>query len=276
MIATQDTQAPLRTPQPAVEQAYATELFSSIQGEGPYTGVRQVFLRLHGCHLNCAFCDTPETITARQTRGFRPPVMRAYTIPGSREAESVPNPISGDDLLRLLAEFNTPADLHHSLAITGGEPLMQAPFLARVLPRLRAAGWSIYLETSGDLVTALDKVIAHLDIVAMDLKLPSVTGNPPRWEAHEAFLQRCVAADLEVYVKAVVDAHTSQADIERAIALVAEFAPDVPFVLQAMTPFGEAQAAPRPAQLLRWHAMASRRLGTVRVMAQSHKAMGQQ
>jgi pyruvate-formate lyase-activating enzyme len=125
-------------------------------------------------------------------------------------------------------------------------------------------------------VTALDKVADQLDIVAMDLKLPSVTGNPPRWQAHEAFLQRCVQADLEVFVKAVVDANTSQEDIERSIALLAEFAPEVPFILQAMTPFGDAQAAPRAAQLLRWHAMASRVLPTVRVMAQSHKAMGQQ
>ena len=34
------------------------EIFESIQGEGPFVGVNQLFLRFCGCNLNCNYCDT--------------------------------------------------------------------------------------------------------------------------------------------------------------------------------------------------------------------------
>ena len=34
------------------------EIFESIQGEGPYIGVNQLFIRFSDCNLHCKYCDT--------------------------------------------------------------------------------------------------------------------------------------------------------------------------------------------------------------------------
>ena len=36
------------------------EMFTSVQGEGPYVGCKQLFIRFCGCNLNCDYCDTTE------------------------------------------------------------------------------------------------------------------------------------------------------------------------------------------------------------------------
>ena len=38
--------------------AKIAEIFDSIQGEGPYIGYRQLFIRFCGCNLLCDYCDT--------------------------------------------------------------------------------------------------------------------------------------------------------------------------------------------------------------------------
>ena len=44
-------------------RAHLVEIFASVQGEGPWVGERQLFVRFLGCNLDCVYCDAPETKT---------------------------------------------------------------------------------------------------------------------------------------------------------------------------------------------------------------------
>lgn len=255
--------------------ALLTEVFSSIQGEGPYVGVRQIFVRFYGCHRRCVYCDSPETVTAWQPQGYRPAAARIEQTPGRRDFRDAPNPFSVEAVIDLLRVMNERAGPHHSVALTGGEPLMHAEFLQALLPHIEHLGLKSYLETAGDLYPQLDLLLPWLDIAAMDIKLPSVTQNEAAWGSHRKFLARCVENEVEVFAKAIVSADTSIADLDETCAVVADTAPDTILILQPMTPFAEARNAPSNEQVLDWQAHCLKRVRDVRVIPQTHKMMDQ-
>ena len=92
------------------------EIFTSIQGEGFFTGVPAVFVRTSGCNLQCSFCDTDH-----------------------QDGEEM----SIETILKEVEKSN----IHH-IVITGGEPTIQ-PELSQLVEQLHANKYFIQIETNG-------------------------------------------------------------------------------------------------------------------------------
>ena len=252
---------------PSQLSGYIVEIFSGIQGEGLHVGRRHIFLRLAGCDFRCDYCDQPEALVI-------PDHALIEQTPGRRDFSRVMNPLSLKDAERAVSQLHRPPGLHRALAVTGGEPLLQAEFLAELLPRLHRRGLKILLETNGARPDALRVLLPCLDIVSMDFKLRSATGRPAPLKAHERFLRLAVRRGIETYVKAVVAEGSGVDEIARAARLIARVKKSVPLVIQPVTARGKIRS-PRPKRLLALQESAGRFLRDVRVIPQTHKIMGQ-
>jgi organic radical activating enzyme len=100
------------------------EIFYSVQGEGTWTGTPAVFVRLAGCNLSCAFCDTDYALA------FVAPV---------------------DDVIARVRAAGAACPM---VILTGGEPLAQRETVALV-DALRADGRRVHIESNGTIDVAL-------------------------------------------------------------------------------------------------------------------------
>lgn len=139
-----------------MEKAYVNEVFASIQGEGLYIGLYQLFIRFEGCNLSCSYCDTDNS-------------NKKYFIVNDKKYL---NPITVDNLLEIISvEFNL--DSYHSISFTGGEPSLQSDFIKVIVTEIRKLNNDIkfFLETNGSLPDNLIKLDEYMDIMSIDLKM---------------------------------------------------------------------------------------------------------
>lgn len=157
------------------------EIFSSIQGEGPVVGYKQLFIRFCGCNLHCDYCDTE----------FQTGIEYTPT--------------------ELFEKINSEYDLStfHSISLTGGEPLLHCEFLQEFLPLLKNKT-KIYLETNATLSENLQKVKNLIDIISADIKLPTSTGFDSFY-LHRKFFAKCNG--IETFAKIVFDENITENEI---------------------------------------------------------------
>ena len=125
------------------------EIFYSLQGESTFAGRPCVLVRLTGCQMRCAWCDTEY---AFYEGGW-------MTI---------------DEIVERVRSFGCPL-----VEVTGGEPLLQ-PNVHPLMSRLCDEGYEVLLETGGGLdIAGVDRRVRRI----LDVKCPaSGESANNRWE----------------------------------------------------------------------------------------------
>lgn len=101
-----------------------SEIFYSVQGEGPNLGTPNIFVRLSGCNLRCIFCDTP------------------YALEGGWVCT----------IAHLVAEIRKFPSLN--VVFTGGEPMLQQNELVTLMNVLVDVSmlYHFEIETNGSII----------------------------------------------------------------------------------------------------------------------------
>ena len=240
------------------ESGFVSEVFVSIQGEGLYVGLLQLFVRTAGCSLGCSYCDTPES----QGR-----TKRCVIIETGR---SLDNPVDTRVLADTVEQIIHRTHTIHSISLTGGEPLEQPGFLESFLELTRRFGKPHYLETNGLHPEALERILYLVDIVSLDIKLPSLCGGEDLFSVYERTLP--LLRDRELFCKIVIGEGFDPAEFEQASEMLSDFDPDLPLVIQPATPRGDGEPMDGNT-LLDLYGRASARLRNVRIIPQCHRIM---
>ncbi len=179
------------------------EIFASVQGEGPSMGMPVAFMRLSRCNLACVWCDTAYTW---HFEGDNRPHRDGVEYDRKANQLSLPE----DEVAARIAALG-----QTRLVITGGEPLLQAPALARLLDLL--PDMSVEVETNGT-TKAPTPLDIRIDQFNVSPKL-SHSGNP----ADLALLPErmdAYATDPRAWFKFVI---AEPADVDEVLALRARY-----------------------------------------------------
>lgn len=139
------------------------EIFSTIQGEGPFAGTPAIFVRLAGCNLKCYFCDT----------NFEGGVNRKLS-----------------DIMADIDALAYEGKIHHTelVVLTGGEPLRQniVPLCGELVSR----AYQVQIETAGTLWVDLLEGLCAVDEVVLvcSPKTGKVHPKIQRWCRHWKYL----------------------------------------------------------------------------------------
>lgn len=165
------------------------DLYPCIQGEGHYTGMPMVLLRLMGCGVGCPFCDTRETWDAA-------PEHKVETL---TEVRAKPESWGTFTAIEIAEAIQAEYPQFNWVLLTGGEPAEQG--LMHLCRELKARGYKIALETSG---TAMGFVGADIDWVCVSPKFEMPGGK--------AVLPYALCAADEIKVVVGKQAHIDRLD----------------------------------------------------------------
>ena len=189
------------------------EIFASVQGEGPSMGMPVAFMRLSRCNLACIWCDTAYTW---RFEGDNRPHRDGQTY--DRKANQVT--LDEEEVAARIMALG-----QNRLVITGGEPLLQAPALAKLLDLLPDIG--VEIETNGT-TKAPPRLDIRIDQFNVSPKLAH-SGNPAELALIPERLD-AYATDPRAWFKFVI---AEPSDLDEVLALHERyrFRPDHVFLM---------------------------------------------
>lgn len=242
-------------------KAPVREIFFSVQGEGPYVGYRQAFVRFPKCNLECLYCDTPKDWDLHKK-------CQVETSPGSGEFLELENPMTASQLLKL-AEQDPKI---HSISLTGGEPLLYGSFIKE----LKGAKCPLYLETNMTLPEGAKDVKDVVKIVSGDFKLKSHCDFKDQYEKFFNATARSFSilrhtSFRDCFCKIIVTPDLEEEDLLHALEQIKDCISTL--VLQPVTPIGPVSPV-TPRFVLDLQRKALDVVEDVRVIPQTHRMWG--
>ncbi|KYK21472.1 hypothetical protein AYK24_09055 [Thermoplasmatales archaeon SG8-52-4] len=116
------------------------EIFYSLQGEGKWTGLPNIFIRTTGCNLRCSFCDT-------------------------KYAYDLGKEMSLDDIIKTISKYPC-----NYVCLTGGEPLLQKE-TQKLIKLLLERNYKLSIETNGSI--NIKELSGKSVMISLDIKCPS-------------------------------------------------------------------------------------------------------
>ena len=206
-----------------------SEIFRSIQGEGPNMGRPAVFLRMALCNLACEWCDTKYTWDWK-------------TYDYEKEVKEMNSEQVKRELLR--------HDTRH-LVLTGGEPMLQQKLLLPLLRSLKETGFFVEVETNGTIIPT-GEMVALVDQWNVSPKLENSGNSISAREKPESY--RFFNQLSKAYFKYVIQ---SPEDLKEVQVLAEKYA--IPLNRIILIP--EAQTKEALAKNSEWLEQTSKQLG---------------
>lgn len=231
-----------------------SEIFTSIEGEGPFFGTKTMFIRLAGCHLGCHWCDT--TYALGMNSG------KSYLI---------------NEVKDLIIKQLQPST--YKINFTGGEPLIQYEAVAELGKFVKQnKGLRTYIESSCFDSSRFAKILPYIDICKIEFKMSD--SKAVDYKNYNDLLYnegRClnlaISQSKSTYVKIVVTNSTNIIEFRNLVKEIFEIADAknlIGFVIQP------SYGADEPAleKLLGFYDCVYPIYEEVRIVPQLHKLIG--
>lgn len=160
---------------------HSFQSFGTIDGPG----IRNVVF-MQGCPLRCACCHNPDTWDFDKGEC-----------------------IDCDELVNKILRFRSYFGDDGGVTVSGGEPVMQADFVAELFKKLKANGINTALDTSGCVWNeSVEKLLEYTDLVLLDYKYADEASyfnyTKCKKQSVDLFLEKLQEKGIDTWIRRVI------------------------------------------------------------------------